>query len=422
MKVTTGDKRRTRRNPPPKTRVKPAGQGRKQNRTGRSGEVALSREARSTPGEDSRRVSRISQGLAEAYAANPHKSKESVRVGTYNVGAGNKEASRRSNFEKTRDLIARELVDGGVDVMALQEVGVNGRKTRGRDNNQEILEAVFTRELGDGWKNADLNRVSLDERGQPVVQDNKPVYDPEKYADTRVTATNAEGQTRDMDVRRQRSDADGKPLKWEDGPGKGPVVTYQAEVAPGKEYSIVYGSSNESGSYGNGVLLGPDYEVSASQRRVLGHDSPEKNDKGNPEARTALGVTFTTPEGEELSLISAHLTNGKAEDRGKARDQQYAALDDFAESLESEGQPVIIGGDFNSKAGGEYGKRFYHGLPWVDPPRHPSNQDLGWDDPDRDSDKIDRLYTLGEVDIGGREIHQDQGGSDHDLITWDAGL
>ena len=267
------------------------------------------------------------------------------------------------------------MVNGDTDVALLQEVGVDGRRTRGRDNNQEILEDIFVKELGEEWEDSDISRQSLDPEGNPVKgEDGKPVYDPEKYADTQVTATREDGQSEDFTVTRERYDDSGDPVDWADGPEQGAVVVYEADMGEGKDYKVVYGSSNDSGSYGNSVLLGPGYEVKDVQREILGQDPPEDGDNGNPENRTALGVTFETPEGKEVSAISAHLTNGQAEDRGEARDAQYRALDDFAESLDH-GGPVLLGGDFNSKAGGEYAKEFFDFLPFVDPPKHPGADD-----------------------------------------------
>jgi endonuclease/exonuclease/phosphatase family metal-dependent hydrolase len=343
-----------------------------------------------------------------------------VRVGTYNIGAGNEEASTEENFERTRGLIADEIVHGGSEVINLQEVGVDGRLTGGRDNNQEILESVFVEELGDEWRDADLSRVSLDEDGKPVRDDdNQPVYDPEAYADTRVTATNDEGQRRNMDVTRQRYNDQGEPVDWSEGPAQGHVVSYEAEAAPGKNYTLVFGSSSDGGTYGNGVLLAPGHEVTDVERRVLGQDDP---DNGDDEYRTALGVTFTTPGGQTVSTVSAHLTNGQQESRGNNRNDQYHALDDFVEDLHQDDRPVIVGGDFNSRAGGQYAKEWYDALPFIDPPRHPSAGDLGWNDPDRDNNSIDRLYTVGGVEVGDRQDYEGQGGSDHDYVAWDVAV
>ena len=186
-------------------------------------------------------------------------------------------------------------------------------------------------------------------------------------------------------------------------------------------YKIAFGSSNDRGTYGNSVVLCPGYKIKDIQREVLGQDSPEENDNGNPEDRTALGVILETPGGEEVSAVSVHLTNGQAEDRGEARNVQYQALSDFTQGLESQG-PVLLGGDFNSKAGGQYAKEFFDFLPFLDPPRHPEADELGWNDPDSDNDSIDRLYTVGDLEIGEREEHKDQGGSDHNLIEWDVTL
>ena len=224
-------------------------------RSERSDRAQLSSESSQPSENPTPRVSNLTRGLAEAYGARGtersirSEGDETVRVGTYNIGAGNEEASTEENFQRTRELIADEIVHGGSEVINLQEVGVDGRLTGGRDNNQEILESVFVEELGDDWRDADLSRVSLDEDGKPVHDDdNQPVYDPKAYADTRVTATNDEGQRRNMDVTRQRYNDQGEPVDWSESPAQGHVVSYEAEAAPGKNYSLVFGSSSDGGT------------------------------------------------------------------------------------------------------------------------------------------------------------------------------
>lgn len=108
----------------------------------------LSAESVRRPEPKSGRVAQISRGLAQAFGSargasqsplrTARNQEETVRVGTYNVAAGNDEHSDRAHFDKTRRLIADEVVNGGADVINLQEVGVNGGNTRGRDNNKEI--------------------------------------------------------------------------------------------------------------------------------------------------------------------------------------------------------------------------------------------------------------------------------------------
>jgi endonuclease/exonuclease/phosphatase family metal-dependent hydrolase len=391
--------------------------------------TSLSAESRSTkPEKPKGNVGNIAKGLTSSMEADQktkRDSKEDVGVATYNVGAGNEEAAKKENFDKTRDLLADKIVNGDTDVALLQEIGVDGGKTGGRDNNQEILDEVFVKELGNGWEGSELSHQSLDEKGRPVKdKDGKPVHDPEKYAGTQVTATNEDGESKDYTVTRDRYNDAGGPIDWEEGPEKGAVVVYEADMGEGKDYKVVFGSSNDGGSYGNSVVLGPGYEVKDVQRQILGQDSDEYDNEGKlktPEDRTAIGVTFETPGGEEMSAISAHLTNGKAEDRGEARNEQYRALDSFAEELDSRG-PVLFGGDFNSKAGGQYAKEFFDFLPFKDPPRHPGADELGWNDPDSESNSIDRIYTTGDLEVGDREEFEDQGGSDHDLVQWEVAV
>lgn len=344
---------------------------------------------------------------ADRVNISPEAREETVGVATHNLGAGNSdpEVSGREAFDQTRGTVAREVRSGNADVVMLQEVGVDGANTEGRDNNEEILEEIFRQELPPGWDEADIERVSLDEHGVPVTEDGEPVYDPEAYPDTRYTASH-EGETQEMTLSRARYDEDGQPVEWDE---EGAITTYEARMPNDDTYTVVFGSNNEGGTYGNSVLLGPGYELQGAERRVLG------NDPDDDEQRTALGVTFTTPGGEELSALSAHLTNGTDEDRGDARNDQYRALDDFADDL---GGNVLIGGDFNSRAGGEYGGGFWDFLPGIDPPRHPSEGDLGWTDPSSDRDGIDRLYTQGNLE--GELVEEINGVEEvHPFVRWD---
>ena len=162
-------------------------------------------------------------------------SKEDIGVATYNVGAGNEEAARKENFDKTSDLLVDEIVNGDTDVAMLQEVGVDGRNTGGRDNHQEILESIFIKELGDDWEGSDVDRQSVDANGQLVKDDDgKPVYEPERYADTQVTFTNFEGESEGFSVTRERYNDDGEPVDWARGAAEGAVVVYQADMGEAK--------------------------------------------------------------------------------------------------------------------------------------------------------------------------------------------
>jgi endonuclease/exonuclease/phosphatase family metal-dependent hydrolase len=305
------------------------------------------------------------------------------------------------------------MVSGRVSVMALQEVGVNGRNTHGRDNNEEILEEVFRQELPREFRGADIDKVSLDANGQPVMRDGKPIYSPERYADSRYTATNDKGATRNMTLTRDRFDSQGREVPFDTSAEKAPTVAYSAHLEEqDKTYSLTYAANNKEGSYGNSVLLAPGYEVEDAQQQVLGHDP-------DGEQRSALAVTFRTPDGQEGTAISAHLSNGREQDQGEARVTQLRTLSRFSEAYDN----TVILGDYNTYPGQEYGRGLLDFLPFVDPDKTPSASSLGFVDPDRGVRHIDRIFTQGDVSVGPRnEFEESAGGSDHPLVTWDVTL
>jgi endonuclease/exonuclease/phosphatase family metal-dependent hydrolase len=333
------------------------------------------------------------------------------RAGTYNLAAGNETYSQ--SFDKSKRLAAEQIVSGEVNVMALQEVGVNGRNTRGRDNNEELLQEIFRQELPPDFEDADMDQVSLDAQGRPVMRDGRPVYDPETYPDTRYTATNREGESQTMTLSRDRYDDEGRPVPFGTSPEDAPTVIYSAHLdQQDKTYSIAYASNNKHGSYGNSVLLGPGYEIEDVEQQVLGHDPDDQ------EQRSALAVSFTTPDGHQATAISAHLTNGGSESQGDARVGQLESLSDWAEGFDN----AVIMGDFNTAPGKAYGTSGWDFLPGIDPSHTPSASSLGLQDPDPDSGSIDRVFTQGDVTVGPRRELDGQGGSDHDLVTWDITL
>lgn len=338
---------------------------------------------------------------------------DSFRAGTYNLAAGNTAHSTESQFQETKQLAAREMVSGRVDVMALQEVGVNGRNTRGRDNNEELLEEVFRQELPASLRQAQIAKASLDEQGRPVLKDGRPIYDPTRYADSRYTATGANGESRHMTLTRERYNKEGREVPFGTSAESAPTVVYSAKLEEqDKTYSLAYASNNADGSYGNAMLLGPGYEIDDVAQKVLGHDH---NDH---EQRSALAVTFTTPQGQEATAISAHLSNGRSQQEGESRLPQLRALSDFADDYDN----AMVLGDYNTYPGQSYGQQLIDLLPFIDPDKTPSASQLGFEDPDRGVRSIDRLFTQGDVVAGQRREYDGQGGSDHDLVSWDVSL
>lgn len=333
------------------------------------------------------------------------------RAGTYNLAAGNEKYSK--SFDESKRLAAEQVVSGQVNVLALQEVGVNGRNTRGRDNNEELLREIFRQELPPEFRDAEISQVSLDEQGRPVMRDGRPVYDPEKYADTRYTALNDEGQSQHMTLTRERFDRQGREVPFATPAGEAPTVVYSGHLEEeDKTYSVAFAANTENGSYGNSVLLAPGYEIEDIQQHVLGHDPDDR------EQRSALAVSFRTPDGQEATAISAHLTNGGSQQQGDARVPQLRELSSFAGNFDN----AVILGDFNTYPGQAYGRSLWDFLPGVDPDHTPSASSLGMQDPDRGVRSIDRVFTKGDVSVGGRRELDGRGGSDHDMVTWDINL
>lgn len=358
-----------------------------------------------------RRTARAGSGSDQDSGSSP----ATFQAGTYNIAAGNREHGTPEKQKESARLVAEQAVSGEVDVLALQEVGVNGRNTSGRDNNEEILQEIFRQELPEGFEDADISQVSLNEDGQPVLDgEGQPVYDPEQYADTRYTATSEDGDTQNMTLTRDRYDNEGNPVDFDASPEDAPNVVYSAHLEDeDKTYNIVYSSNNESGSYGNAVLLRPGYEIEGFQQEVLGHDPDDD------EPRSALAVGFRTPDGAHGTAISAHLTNGSSQSQGDARVEQLDALAEFANERDN----VLILGDFNTEPGKAYGEELKHKLPFVDPSRTPDAEHFGLEDPDESSKSIDRLFTQnGQVTVGPRNDLEGEGGSDHDMVTWDVTL
>lgn len=332
------------------------------------------------------------------------------RAGTYNLAAGN--ATYSQTFDRSKRLAAQQVVSGGVDVLATQEVGINGKNTRGRDNNEELLQEIFRQELPPEFRDASIDRYSLDANGETVMRDGKPIYDPQRYADSRYTATNESGQTQNMTLTRDRYDTQGREVPFSTSAGHAPTVLYSAHLEEeDKTYNLAFASNNDHGSYGNSVLLGPGDEIEDVQERVLGKDPDD-------EQRSALAVSFRTPDGQEATAISAHLSNGSSQAQGDARIPQLRNLSDWARGYDN----AVILGDFNTYPGKEYGKQPIDLLPFVDPDKTPSASSFGLQDPDRGVRSIDRVFTQGDVGIGPRRELDGQGGSDHDMVTWDVDL
>lgn len=320
-----------------------------------------------------------------------------LKVGTYNLGAGNEGA--REGFIDTSRHLATQMVDGGVDVLALQEVDVGTERAMEAngidDYNQFVLAQVSAEEAGLQGE-VSYDRVSIDEQGRQVA------YQPERYATTLITGRDGEGRTSSVTITAEHYNEAGDPVAV--GDPETAITVYAADVRSpqgSRDYTLVFGSSigYQGGTYGNAVLLGPEASLQrdADGNAVVQRHDLGANDPGKNENRTALAVGVDHG-GESATVISTHFSAGDAD---AARQTQYATLGAIAEDY---GDNTVVLGDFNSESsalGGLEGDNGSNLAPW--------------------SERIDRIYTSDDVASSNRE-HVNGGESDHDMITWDVDL
>lgn len=306
----------------------------------------------------------------------------------------------RAGFPETARHLANEVVDGGVDVVALQEIDVGTDRAMAAngidDYNEYILAQVSAEEAGLQGE-VTFHRYSLDDSGRQVP------YQPERYATTVIEGTDAEGRTSLATITREHYDENGNAVSAD---SQDAIITvYSADVQSGsgsKDYTLVYGSSisHDGGTYGNGVLLGPDARLQrdANGNAIVQRHDLGANDPGKDENRTALAVGIVSG-GEQATVISTHFSAG--DEAGDARATQYDTLGGIAEDY---GDNTIVLGDFNS-----------------------GEEDLGALDGDNDPGfwswgaPIDRIYTSDDVASSDRD-HVEGGESDHSMITWEIDL
>ncbi|MDQ7826983.1 MAG: endonuclease/exonuclease/phosphatase family protein [Candidatus Eremiobacteraeota bacterium] len=344
----------------------------------------------------------------------------SLHMATYNVAGGNEEM--RENFkDETSDHLARQVVQGNLDAVALQEVS---HRENGMDYNMELLKDVFRESLPPGLRDGEINYYSVDDRGNPVLDGNgSPKYDPSS-SNVVYEATGHNGEKKTMTLTRESLDRRGRPVVNGNGEPvyhqglEAPLTVYTARLENGDSYSMVYGNSKASnkdpdkrgpGEYGNSVLLGPGREIPRDEKgaiipgsveyKVLGHDPSDG------EARTAVGVTFAGEGGQRGTVVSAHLTadsDASADETREAQRAQYRALSELSGRR---GGNVIIGGDFNSTPGRDGA---------------PSAEDLGLEQADPAA-RIDHVLVSRDAEAGqARVVHG--GGSDHEMIVTDVQL
>jgi endonuclease/exonuclease/phosphatase family metal-dependent hydrolase len=387
-------------------------------------EVSRSKESKELPGKKSSGFDTLLNGLGKNYSRPESKSKDDkkdkeIQVGTFNVGGGNEDA-RKIKPTKTGSL-ADQVTRGGLDVVALQEIDVGTKRSGNQDTNEEILKDVLRAESGSDWQDAEsVVKYSLDDDG------NKKAYNPDKYDSTVYVAnfeggktekqtvertekdeggssyqtTGKDGVVTTLDIEKEKLGADGKEDK------NGPITVYSAAIdkeGESKEYSVVSGSSigHDGGTYGNAVLLGPEAKLKRDEDGKIEPGSVRRHDLGandpGGENRTALAVDFEVGN-KSSTIINTHFTskNKETDDDEKARATQFENLGKIAES---HGDDVIIAGDFNTRSG------------------EPSN----FNDPDPNSDEIDRIFTTGDVEASNFEFGTNSG-VDHELIRWDVAL
>jgi endonuclease/exonuclease/phosphatase family metal-dependent hydrolase len=400
---------------------------------------------------------RASKASRENPATDSGGESDPVRFGTYNIAGGNSEHRGRTADEISPHL-ANQVTSGEADVVALQEVkifpedgGEDGDLPR-VDTNEEILMDTFRAEVGPDWSEADIEKVSLDHEGRPVTEDGEPVYDPNRFPDTRYEATLEDGTSEEMVVSRQSLDEDGEPLTDEagnpvydrdapttefatttpdgevrsaalhkqsfhsdgrpmdeyDSDRSTPVQVYDLEIDNDKTYTQVFGTSTDHG-YGNAVLLGPNASLNRNSDGSIEVDRLQLGEDPDGEKRTAISVGFTTRDGQESTALSTHFSNGSSGAQEAARVDQYKELYDYTNDLDS----VIVGGDFNSVPGGGYfDAQLALESPWRD---YPNPESGGLERSDNRGD-IDHILVGGDAGAAEGDNQQGgKGGSDHEL-------
>ncbi|WP_187775790.1 endonuclease/exonuclease/phosphatase family protein [Luteimonas suaedae] len=317
-----------------------------------------------------------------------------LRFGTYNVGGGNSGA--RSGFAETAAHIAGQVVNGDIDVVALQEVDVGTERALNANGSDDysmlILAQISAKEAGLQGE-VQFERYSIDENGQQVPYE-------ARHPVTVIEGTDPEGRSSQVKITREHYNENGQRV--DAGDGSGVITVYNADVRSpngSQDYAIVYGSSTATGggTYGNAVLLGPGASL---QRDFSGNAVVTRHDLGandaNGENRTALAVDIVAG-GEPATVISTHFSN----DDEQARETQYANLAGIAGGY---GDNTVVLGDFNSREetlGGMEGDNDPGFWAWADP--------------------IDRIYTSDDVESSDRD-HVEGGESDHSLLTWNVRL
>lgn len=353
--------------------------------------------------------------------ADPAQAQGQLRAGTYNLAGANDGYNGSCQIEATTRTLAQQVV-GGVDVVALQEVDVGTNDAAANlpagidDYNEYVLAQVSAEEQG-------LQGAVDYTRTETVASDGTPVVV--------IAGEDAEGRTSRVTISREHYAQDGRPT--EPGlPGllslRPAVVTvYNADVqSPDglRDYTVAYGESKsrDDGTFGNAVLLGPraglqrDADGNALvTRRDLGADDPSDS-----ENRTALQVGIDIA-GTQANVFSTHLTHDDWEFGALiARAVQYVELGELAEAS---GDNTLLLGDFNDDTAQTVGlltgeDREVGDENYVDPALKAASDEAN----QRDDTNIDRIFVSNDVAADGREERIFDGGSDHEMVSWNIDL
>lgn len=354
--------------------------------------------------------------------ADPAQAQGQLRAGTYNLAGANDGYNGSCQIEATTRTLAQQVV-GGVDVVALQEVDVGTNDAAANlpagidDYNEYVLAQVSAEEQG-------LQGAVDYTRTETVASDGTPVVV--------IAGEDAEGRTSRVTISREHYAQDGRPT--EPGlPGllslRPAVVTvYNADVqSPDglRDYTVAYGESKsrDDGTFGNAVLLGPraglqrdaDGNALVTLRDLGANDPAEDGEQG--ENRTALQVDIDVAGGS-ATVFSTHLTYSKdSEGAQDAREQQYATLAGLAEA--SGGNTLLLG-DFNDASAQTVGP--LTGEDGDENRVDPLTKALSDRYNDRDDTNIDRIFVSDDVAADGREERIFDGGSDHEMVSWNIDL
>lgn len=385
---------------------------------------------------DPTRPSTLDPGVLDHATGDPATGDGQFRAATYNLGGANEDAKQSVNIQDTTRLLAEQMVDG-VDVVALQEIDVGTRDAYnpllfGQDLLPKLPGAVGLTGGIDDYNEYVLAQISATEQGLQgdVAFSRVDTTDAHGKPITVITGQDAEGRTSRVTITRESYTADGAPLTQAQhahltngfetifAPNLLPTTVYSAQVQTPtglRDYTVAYGPSTreDGGTYGNAILLGPaarlqrdDNGNAAISRHDLRADDP------GGENRTSLRVDIDVA-GTQATVFDAHLSHKTTlEERFPGleleRRVQFDALADLADAT---GDNTLLLGDFNSE-----------NFQSVGPLTGENDGENAVDPDDTAGGNIDRIYVSADVAAINRDELVGQGGSDHEMITWNIDL